>query len=93
MHKYTIRGAFTFNNALGLYFEKIEWGVTYLSRMNSLQILCVTENMLNGEISTKSVYISQLIIIQISHIFLDSNYISTLMEGLSLKKSSHATAL
>jgi hypothetical protein len=52
----------------GQCFEKIEWGVNYLPRMNSLQInflvifktktaLCVYGEY-NGEISTLSVYIS-----------------------------------
>ncbi len=54
----------------GKYLEKIEGMIIYLSRMNSLQIEffgiflkqkllhAYTENTLNSEISTKSVYIS-----------------------------------
>jgi hypothetical protein len=51
----------------GKCFEKIEWGVICLPRMNSLQkkillsikqklLYAYTETTLNGEISTESVY-------------------------------------
>ncbi len=65
---------FSFNKAPGTLkgqcFEKIEWGFICLRRVNSLQyfifwlslkqklLYAHTENTLNGEISTESVYIS-----------------------------------
>jgi hypothetical protein len=65
---------FSFQQCLGAlkgqHFEKIEWGVINLPRMNSLKIKIFwlslkqkllyehTENTLNDEISTESVYIS-----------------------------------
>ncbi len=56
----------------GQHFEKIEWGIIYLPRMNTEQfknlifwlslkqklLYAHTENMVNGEISTESVDIS-----------------------------------
>jgi hypothetical protein len=67
--KNTQKEIFTFNNAPGQYFQKIEWGVICLGSeqftififwlsLKQKLLYAYTENTLNGEISTESVYIS-----------------------------------